>query len=77
MSYSMYKVFANKYKSSVKKILLKYKKNKVFQVAIAKPQNWDTVVKQIDAKEISVSQALQALNISRSSYYRLRQNNPF
>ena len=40
--------------------------------AIAKPQNWDTVVKQIDAKEISVSQALQALNISRSSYYRLR-----
>ena len=29
----MYKVFANKYKSSVKKILLKYKKNKVFQVA--------------------------------------------
>ena len=33
MSYSMYKVFANKYKSSVKKILLKYKKNKFFQVA--------------------------------------------
>ena len=45
--------------------------------AIAKPENWDSVVKQIDAKEISVSQALQALNISRSSYYRLRQNNPF
>jgi hypothetical protein len=33
MSYGMYKVLANKYKSSVKKILLKYKKNKVFQVA--------------------------------------------
>ena len=43
----------------------------------AKPENWGTVVKQIDAKEITVSQALQALNISRSSYYRLRQNNPF
>lgn len=43
--------------------------------AIVKPENWDSVVKQIDAKEISVSQALQALNIFRSSYYRLRQNN--
>ncbi|KAA6322833.1 Group II intron-encoded protein LtrA, partial [termite gut metagenome] len=32
MSYSMYKVFANKYKSSVKKILTKYKKNRVFRV---------------------------------------------
>ena len=54
------------------------KKNVRFgRPAIVKPENWDTVVKQIDAKEISVSQALQALNISRSSYYRLRQNNPF
>ncbi len=54
------------------------KKNVRFgRPAIAKPENWDSVVKQIDAKEISVSQALQALNISRSSYYRLRQNNPF
>lgn len=54
------------------------KKNVRFgRPAVAKPQNWDSVVKQIDAKEISVSQALQALNISRSSYYRLRQNNPF
>ncbi len=54
------------------------KKNVRFgRPAIAKPENWDSVVKQIDAKEISVSQALQSLNISRSSYYRLRQNNPF
>lgn len=54
------------------------KKNVRFgRPAIAKPENWDTVVKQIDAKEITVSQALQTLNISRSSYYRLRQNNPF
>lgn len=54
------------------------KKNVRFgRPAIAKPENWNTVVKQIDAKEITVSQALQALNISRSSYYRLRQNNPF
>lgn len=54
------------------------KKNVRFgRPVIAKPENWGTVVKQIDAKEITVSQALQALNISRSSYYRLRQNNPF
>ena len=54
------------------------KKNVRFgRPAIAKPENWDTVVKQSDAKEITVSQALQALNISRSFYYRLRQNNPF
>ena len=53
------------------------KKNVRFGPTIAKPENWDIVVKQIDAKEISVSQALQTLNISRSSYYRLRQNNPF
>lgn len=54
------------------------KKNVRFgRPAIATPENWNTVVKQIDAKEITVAQALQALNISRSSYYRLRQNNPF
>lgn len=32
MSYSMYKVFARKYKSSVKKILTKYKKGGIFKV---------------------------------------------
>ena len=54
------------------------KKNVRFgRPAIAKPENWDTVVKQIDAKDTTVSQALQTLNISRSSYYRFRQNNPF
>jgi len=41
------------------------------------PENWEIVMQAVEAKEISVSQALQALNISRSSYYRLRQNNPF
>lgn len=38
----------------------------------SKEQNED---RQIETKEISILQALQALNISRSSYYRLRQNN--
>ena len=31
--------------------------------------------RQIETKEISISQALQTLNISHPSYYRLRQNN--
>src|SRR5690625_7226572 len=32
MKYSMYKTFANKYKSSISKILKKYKRNGVFTV---------------------------------------------
>ena len=39
------------------------------------PDNWNSVIEKVETKEISISQALQALNISRSSYYRLRQNN--
>ena len=39
------------------------------------PNNWNSVIEKVETKEISISQALQALNISRSSYYRLRQNN--
>ncbi|MCI5910102.1 MAG: recombinase family protein [Oscillospiraceae bacterium] len=39
------------------------------------PDNWNSVIAKVETKEISISQALQALNISRSSYYRLRQNN--
>ena len=35
----------------------------------------NSVIAKVETKEISISQALQALNISRSSYYRLRQNN--
>lgn len=39
------------------------------------PDNWNSVIAKVETKEISISQALHALNISRSSYYRLRQNN--
>lgn len=39
------------------------------------PDNWNSIIEKVETKEISISQALQALNISRSSYYRLRQNN--
>ena len=42
--------------------------------SIDKPENFDFVITQVVSKEISVSEALKILNISRSTYYRLRQN---
>ena len=41
------------------------------------PENWRIVMQAVEAKQITVSQAIGQLHISRSSYYRLRQNNPF
>lgn len=50
------------------------KKNVKFgRPSIDKPENFDTVIMQIDSKEISVSDALKILDISRSTYYRLKQ----
>lgn len=50
------------------------KKNIKFgRPSINKPENFDSVITQVDSKEISVSEALKTLNISRSTYYRLRQ----
>lgn len=37
------------------------------------PENWDRVHAKVEAKEMTVSQAIKLLNISRSSYYRLKQ----
>ena len=52
------------------------KKNVRFgRPAVNKPENWDYVMNQVSAKQITVSQAIHQLNISRSSFYRLRQNN--
>ena len=52
------------------------KKNVKFgRPAILKPENFDAVIAKVDSKEISVSQALSLLNISRSSFYRLKHNN--
>lgn len=42
---------------------------------ISKPDNWDLVIAKVDSKQITVTQAIHQLNISCSSYYRLRQNN--
>ncbi len=51
------------------------KKNIKFgRPSIDKPENFNSVITQVDSKEISVSGALKILNISRSTYYRLRRN---
>lgn len=49
------------------------KKNVKFgRPSIEKPDNWDTIIKQVNEKKITVAQAIQQLNISRSSFYRLQ-----
>ena len=54
------------------------KKNIKFgRSALELPENWKIVMQAVEAKQITVSQAIDQLHISRSSYYRLRQNNPF
>ena len=54
------------------------KKNIKFgRPALELPENWKIVMQVVEAKQITVSQAIDQLHISRSSYYRLRQNNSF
>ena len=51
------------------------KKNIKFgRPVIEKPDNWDDVIRQVDSNDISVSQALKQLGVTRSTYYRLRRN---
>lgn len=51
------------------------KKNVKFgRPKVAIPDNWTDISKQVKAKELTVSQAIKILNISRSSYYRLQNN---
>jgi len=38
------------------------------------PDNWNDISEQVKAKELTVSQAIKILNISRSSYYRIQNN---
>lgn len=40
--------------------------------ALVKPEHFDAVAAQVEAKELTVAQAIQILHISRSSYYRLQ-----
>lgn len=41
---------------------------------VSVPDNWNDISEQVKAKELTVSQAIKILNISRSSYYRLQNN---
>ena len=51
------------------------KKNiKFCRPKIAMPENWDSVMNDIESRKITISQALNKLNISRSSYYRLKRD---
>ena len=40
--------------------------------SLVKPENFEAVSAQVEAKELTVAQAIQILHISRSSYYRLQ-----
>ncbi len=66
----------NKIRSRQKEGITAAKKKdvKFGRPSIDKPENFDFVITQVVSKEISVSEALKILNISRSTYYRLRQN---
>ncbi len=51
------------------------KKNVKFgRPKVAVPDNWNDISEQVKAKELTVSQAIKLLNISRSSYYRIQNN---
>lgn len=51
------------------------KKNVKFgRPKVAVPDNWNDISKQVKAKELTVSQAIKILNISRSSYYRMQNS---
>ncbi|MDE7364783.1 MAG: recombinase family protein [Ruminococcus sp.] len=51
------------------------KKNVKFgRPKINTPDNWNDISEQVKAKELTVSQAIKLLNISRSSYYRLQNS---
>jgi DNA invertase Pin-like site-specific DNA recombinase len=51
------------------------KKIQLGRPSLPRPDNWDIIISQVDAKKITVTQAIKLLGISRSSFYRLRQNN--
>ena len=52
----------------------KRKNIKFGRPAIVRPENWDSICAKVEAKELTVSQAIKILNISRSSYYRMHNH---
>ena len=55
-------------------IAAKNKNVKFGRPKIDTPDNWNDILKQVKAKELTVSQAVKILNISRSSYYRMQNS---
>lgn len=56
-------------------IIAAKKKNVKFgRPKINTPDNWNDISEQVKAKELTVSQAIKLLNISRSSYYRMQNS---
>lgn len=51
----------------------KRKKVQFGRPALVKPDNFDVISAKVEAKEMTVAQAIKLLNISRSSYYRLQR----
>lgn len=50
----------------------KKKKVQLGRPALVKPDNFDSISAKVEAKEMTVAQAIKILHISRSSYYRLQ-----
>ena len=50
----------------------KKKKVQLGRPALVKPYNFDSISAKVEAKEMTVAQAIKILHISRSSYYRLQ-----
>ncbi|MDE6679632.1 MAG: recombinase family protein, partial [Ruminococcus sp.] len=55
-------------------IAAKNKNVKFGRPKIDTPDNWNDILKQVKAKELTASQAVKILNISRSSYYRMQNS---
>ena len=55
-------------------IVAQKKKLKFGRPKIELPENFETISARVKAKEITVSQSVKILNISRSSYYRMQNS---
>ena len=55
-------------------IAAKKKDVKFGKPKITTSDNWNSICAKVEAKEMTVSQAIKILNISRSSYYRMQNS---
>ncbi|MDE5770653.1 MAG: recombinase family protein [Ruminococcus sp.] len=66
----------NKIRSRQKEGIIAAKKKdvKFGRPKITTPDNWNSICAKVKDKEMTVSQAIKILNISRSSYYRMQNS---